>query len=117
MVGNASGVDLNNATVDKLSRIAGIGPALAGRIIDRRPFRTWAQLEEIEGFDHELVNNLRGSGAKLGRSVAAAKPKRAYTHVLRKAKPPEKLAKPAARRGGRRTQSKNIFSGEGQIRE
>jgi hypothetical protein len=119
MVGNASGIDLNNATVNQLSRIGGIGPVLAARLVEHRPFRTWADIEEIEGFDRELVNNLRGSGARLGRARLMAKAPRASSRVLREPKPPESEGKrAAARRGGRRTrQSKNIFSGEDQIRE
>jgi hypothetical protein len=119
MVGNASDIDLNNASVNKLSRIGGIGPVLAARIVEHRPFRTWADLEEIEGFDHEMVNNLRGSGAKLGRPGPATKAPRASTQVLRSPKPPQiKPKRTAAGRGSQRPrQSKNIFSGEGQIRE
>jgi hypothetical protein len=116
MVGNASGIDLNNASVHQLSRIGGIGPVLAARVVDRRPFRRWADLEEIEGFDHELVNDLRGSGAKLGRPGPQSRPKKPFVEVLRPPKPPQNDAARAGARGrsGRRRLSRNIFSGEGR---
>jgi hypothetical protein len=114
MVGNASGIDLNNASVQQLSRIGGLGPVLAARIVEHRPFRRWVELEHIEGFNHELVNDLRGSGAKLGRPGPGSKPQKPYTRVLRA---PRKQAEGARGRSGRNRLAKNIFSGEGQIQE
>ena len=116
MVGNASGIDLNNASEALLSKIGGMGPVLAARIVERRPFRKWAELETIEGFDHELVNNLRGSGAKLGRPGPTTKPKRAYSRVLRESESAQEQIS-TTRSKGKTRQSKNIFSGEGQIRD
>jgi len=110
MVGNASGIDLNNATVNELGRIGGLGPVLAARIVEQRPFRRWDELESIEGFDHELVNDLRGSGAKLGRPKITAESK-PYSRALRKPKPPRKRS---ARPGVETKRSKNIFSGQGR---
>lgn len=49
MVGNASGIDLNNATVNELGRIGGIGPVLAARIVDRRRI-VWAWILTITRF-------------------------------------------------------------------
>jgi DNA uptake protein ComE-like DNA-binding protein len=34
MLGNASGIDLNNASVHQLSHIGGLGLVLAARIVD-----------------------------------------------------------------------------------
>jgi len=108
MLGNASGIDLNNATVNELGRIGGLGLILAARIIENRPIGRWLELEKIEGFDHELVNDLRGSGAKLGRPrmSTARKP---YNRIL---KPSERKKSVGARRTGSRRLAKNIFSGE-----
>lgn len=114
MVGNANGIDLNNASVHLISRIGGIGPVLAARIVERRPFRRWVELESIEGLDHELVNNLRGSGAKLGRPRPGSKPKRAFSEVLREPKSPREQVRDARAKGKTR-QSKNIFSAGGRI--
>jgi hypothetical protein len=116
MVGNASGIDLNNASVNQLSRIGGIGPVLAARIVEHRPFRRWVELEEIAGFTHELVNDLRGSGAKLGSPGPASKPKKPYSRVLQ---PPQTPANQVAnaRRKGKTRQVKSIFSGKGQAGE
>jgi Helix-hairpin-helix motif len=108
MLGNASGIDLNNASEYQLSRIGGIGRVLAARIIEQRPIRKWSDLEKIEGFDREMVNDLRGSGAKLGKPGPRSTSQKPYSRVLRPPKAPQKLAT----RGGRL--SKNIFSGEGE---
>ena len=107
MIGNASGVDLNNASAHELARIGGIGLVLAARIVEHRPFREWIELEKIEGLDHAIVNDMRGSGAKLGRPQAlqAEKP---YSRVLRRSSE-RKNSSPRGR------PPKNIFSGQGSV--
>ena len=49
MLGNANGIDLNSSSVNQLSRIGGLGPVLAARIVQLRPIRKWADLERIRG--------------------------------------------------------------------
>lgn len=117
MLGNANGTNLNNDSLYKISKVGGLGVTLATRIVENRPIRRWSDLERIEGFDVELVDNLRGSGAILGRPKTAAsrprrviqrkpQPKRAYVGSLRK-----RVKRPAHRR------AKNLFSGEGEALE
>jgi hypothetical protein len=117
MVGNASGIDLNNAEMHDLDRIGGLGRVRALRIIQNRPIRRWADLEKIEGFDHDLVNDLRGSGAKLGRPKPKPRSeKKPYSRQLRQGRSQaQQLADAnAKRRSGRTRPAHNIFSGEGE---
>ena len=107
MIGNASGIDLNTASAHDLARIGGIGLVLAARIVERRPFRMWIELESIEGLDHGMVNDLRGSGAKLGRAKAS-KAEKLYSRVLRQSSE-RKDSSPRGR------PSKNIFCGAGSV--
>jgi predicted DNA-binding helix-hairpin-helix protein len=111
MVGNASGVDLNNAGMQDLSRIGGLGRVLATRIIEHRPILRWDDLKKIDGFTNKLVNDLRGSGAKLGRPRQSTA-RRTYRRVLR-----EPGSRPARQTASKSGQASNIFSGEGQLKE
>lgn len=117
MIGNASGVDLNNASAHELARIGGIGLVLAARIVEHRPFRKWIELEKIEGLDHAMVNDLRGSGAKLGRPKPS-EAKKLYSRVLRPSSLETNDASGASNEkasSGRRRPSKNIFCGAGSV--
>jgi|SRR5215469_1138413 len=111
MLGNASGIDLNNSDLQDLYRIGGLGRVLALRIIQHRPIRRWDVLKEIEGFDQELIKDLRGSGARLGRiSRSTNEQSKAPSAPL-----PERRKSPgesAAALGPKRTAS-NLFSGRG----
>jgi helix-hairpin-helix protein len=114
MLGNANGIDLNNAELYELERVGGLGRVLATRIIRHRPFRKWDDLLNIQGFDLELIKDLRGSGAKLGRVNPATAQKRT-TRVLSistgRRKPIN--TKSNAKRRGRTRTARNIFSGRG----
>jgi len=120
VLGNANGIDLNNDSLYRISKVGGLGVTLATRIVRNRPLRRWSDLEKIAGFDEELVENLRGSGAILGRpqtsapSTAAVRTRRPRITQRQRAQvgPPRKSAK----RPGRR-RAKNIFSGEGNALE
>jgi len=116
VLGNANGIDLNNDSLYRISKVGGLGVILATRIVRNRPLRRWSDLNKIEGFDEELVENLRGSGAILGRPQISApgmppprttrpRPTRRKRAAVR---PPSKSAK-----GPTRRRAKNIFSGEG----
>ena len=107
MIGNASGVDLNNASAHELARIGGIGLVLAARIVEHRPFKEWTELEKIEGLNHEMVNDLRGSGAQLGQPKAS-KAEKPYSRVLRDSSE-RKDSSPRGRL------PKNIFCGQGSV--
>ncbi|HJN75378.1 MAG TPA: helix-hairpin-helix domain-containing protein [Myxococcota bacterium] len=42
-------IDVNTATVDELQALPGIGPSLAGRMVEARPFDEVADLERVVG--------------------------------------------------------------------
>ena len=69
-IGDAKGIDLNNASEEELEKIGGIGRERARRIIEARPLNSWDDLKKIEGFSETLVNNLREAGATLGKPRA-----------------------------------------------
>ncbi len=117
MLGNANGINLNNDSLYKISKVGGLGVTLATRIVENRPIRRWSDLEKIEGFDVELVDDLRGSGAILGRPNLAASSPRRVVQRKREPKPAyvgtlgKRVKRPARRR------AKNLFSGEGEALE
>jgi competence protein ComEA len=59
----ADPIDLNRATTDELTRLPGIGAALAGRIVDTRdadgPFTRVDDLERVRGISARNVEKLR----------------------------------------------------------
>ncbi|GJM43759.1 MAG: hypothetical protein DHS20C21_06010 [Gemmatimonadota bacterium] len=55
-------IDLNDASVELLSELPGIGPAKARAIVERRqqgPFRTVEELAEVRGIGPKTVERLR----------------------------------------------------------
>lgn len=55
-------LDLNSADADALDALPGVGPVLAGRIVDRRdarPFTTVDELDEVPGIGPALLEDLR----------------------------------------------------------
>lgn len=51
-------VDFNHATWEELQTLPGIGPDLAQIVIDHRPYDNFADLENIPGFDDELIRRI-----------------------------------------------------------
>lgn len=113
MLGNANGIDLNNSPLYELGRIGGLGLVLAQRIVENRPFRKWDDVKAIEGFNEELVNDLRGSGAKLGRITAAAAKRKS---TVRRSEPSRPRRAPEKKQA-RGTLARNIFSGRSRDRK
>lgn len=111
MLGNASGIDLNNSDLHDLERIGGLGRVLGLRIVQHRPIRRWDDLRKIDGFDHELIKDLRGSGARLGRiSLSLKEQSKAPRASLTER--PRSPGESAAASGPKRT-GRNLFSGRG----
>jgi len=50
---------LNAASLDALDDLPGIGPSLARRIVDRRPFATVDDLLEVPGIGRATLDRLR----------------------------------------------------------
>lgn len=54
----AERVPLNDATLEELQALPGIGPVLAQRIVDARPFEAAGDLREVEGIGEEAFEEL-----------------------------------------------------------
>lgn len=59
-------LDLNTAPEEVLANLPTVGPRRAADICAKRPFRSWDDVEPIEGFDRGLVDDLKSGGAQLG---------------------------------------------------
>jgi competence protein ComEA len=55
----ASPVDINRATEQELQQLPGIGPTLARRIIEARPFRSVDDLRRVRGIGARTLDKLR----------------------------------------------------------
>jgi DNA uptake protein ComE-like DNA-binding protein len=64
-IGEASGVNLNRASEDELENVGGIGRERAHRLVEHRPYRTWDDVKQVEGFSDKLVEDLQRAGAQL----------------------------------------------------
>jgi competence protein ComEA len=51
-------VDINKANERELRLVPGLGPALANKIIDNRPYASIWELMKIEGLGRQRVNSL-----------------------------------------------------------
>ena len=52
-------VDINNATIEELQTITGIGPVYAQRIIDNRPFSSLDDLIKIKGIGEKTLQKIK----------------------------------------------------------
>jgi len=59
-------VDLNEASLEDLEKITGVGRERARDIIEHRPFKSWEDVEKVPGFSKGMVEDLQNSGATLG---------------------------------------------------
>ena len=54
-------VDVNTATVDELAMLPGVGPVLAGRIVERRPYASVEDLRRVPGMGKNTFERIKGS--------------------------------------------------------
>lgn len=55
-------IDINHATANELEQLPGIGPALAGRIVDTReqtPFQTTEDIKKVPGIGEKIFESLK----------------------------------------------------------
>ncbi len=55
-------ININTASKDELAALPMIGEELAETLVEQRPFYSWEELDELPGFDAELVEGIRASG-------------------------------------------------------
>ena len=55
-------VDLNTASQQELEALPGIGPTIARRIIEGRPYRTVDDLLRVKGIGEKKLEEIRGWG-------------------------------------------------------
>lgn len=58
-----SKISINDAEADQLDQLPGVGPSIAGKIVDYRdkngPFRSLEQLTEVSGIGTKMLENIR----------------------------------------------------------
>lgn len=54
------GIDINTASIDELDQLPGIGPVLAGRIAELRPFRSLIELDQVYGISGKTIEGFKG---------------------------------------------------------
>lgn len=59
---------LNTADADELARLPGIGPVLARRIVERRPFHSMEELARVPGIGPKVVLRLKVLFGEEGQS-------------------------------------------------
>ncbi len=98
--GKKSQVDVNSADLKTLQTLPGIGPVLAQRIIDGRPYKTLADVAKVKGLSPAKLDAIKdtltfGSAATLATQTAKpAKPAKSVTAAA--VSEPQAPATPAA---------------------
>ncbi|TPJ14404.1 hypothetical protein FJW04_18135 [Mesorhizobium sp. B2-7-3] len=58
-------LDINSASQNELAALPGMDARLARRLCDHRPFKRWAEVEALDGFDAALVVRLKAGPATI----------------------------------------------------
>lgn len=59
-------VDLNSAPEEIIADLPMIGPDRARTICQNRPFKSWDDVDKLDGFDKGMVDDLKSGGAQIG---------------------------------------------------
>ncbi len=54
-------LSLNGCTVEELALVRGVGPSLAKRLVEARPFTSWAQVDAVTGVGASRLETLQQS--------------------------------------------------------
>lgn len=55
-------VDINNASTEELQKITGVGPVIAQRIIDARPYTSLDDLKRVKGIGDVTLQKIKQQG-------------------------------------------------------
>ena len=77
----AAKVNVNSADAKALATLPGVGPTIAQRIIDGRPYHSLADLEKVNGLSHAKVQALKGKVSFTQAKAKRQKPSEASTTV------------------------------------
>jgi competence ComEA-like helix-hairpin-helix protein len=75
-------VNINEATLEELTTLPGIGPSTAQNIIDARPYATVDELTKAKGVGPKVLENLRPYITVKGPTVVEGRPKAAKKKPL-----------------------------------
>lgn len=54
-------LDLNRCTAEELALVPGVGPSLAKRLVEARPFTSWSQVDAVTGVGASRLETLQQS--------------------------------------------------------
>jgi len=97
--GKKSQVDVNSADAKALETLPGIGPVLAQRIIEGRPYKTLADLERVKGLSKTRLDAIKdavtfGPATTLAKETSKKEPPAKSTATAESKAPPPTLATP-----------------------
>lgn len=70
-----SQIDINTATLAQLDRLTGVGPAIAQRIIDARPYASLDELVKVRGIGPKILQKIKDQGLAYVVATSSILPK------------------------------------------